>query len=228
MITPLVTVVSYWIVFRFLFGSPIPQYALFLFVGLTVWTLFYGGLQSASLSITGNSALVTKNSFPREIIPLAGIAANGVLVLAMLVIAIPLCIAMSQASVLPLVLLPIIALFLLALTTGLGLLLAGLNVYFRDVSHILTALGLPWFFLTPIFYSYKTLPDLGGNQDLILFLLHYVNFASPFVISIQDVIFFGEWPALTDLVYCAVASALALAIGIIAFKRMSKEMAVEL
>ncbi len=186
LITPLVTVGAYWLVFRFLFGSPIPNYALFLFVGLTVWAFFYTGIQSASVSITQNASLVTKNSFPREIIPISSIAANGVTVVAMLVIAIPLCLIFRQGSLAPLVLLPVIAIFLVAMTVGLGLLLAGLNVYFRDVSHILTALAIPWFFLTPIFYSYSTLPELGGNQDAIVFVLQWVNFVSPYVVATQD------------------------------------------
>lgn len=228
LVTPIVTVAAYWVVFRFLFGSPIPHYALFLFVGLMVWSFFYAGLQAASLSITGNAALVTKNSFPREIIPLSSITANGVTVAAMLAIAAPLCIVVSQESPAPMLALPLIGVCLAALTAGLGLLLAGLNVYFRDTSHILAALGLPWFFLTPIFYSYATLPALGGHQDAIIFVLHYVNFASPFVIATQDALFFGQWPAATDLIYCVAASAIALSAGVIAFRRMAKEMAVEL
>ncbi len=228
LVTPLITVVAYWLVFRVLFGSPIPNFALFLFVGLTVWTFFFTGIQAASVSITQNSSLVTKNSFPREIIPISVILANGVMVLAMLAIAIPLCLILTDGSAWPLVLLPIVALFLFALTMGLGVLLAALNVYFRDVSHILTALSLPWFFLTPIFYSLSTLPDLGGKQAAIVFILHWVNFVSPFMIVSQDILFFGTWPALADLLYCAVASAVFLVVGFWGFRRMSREMAVEL
>ena len=228
LITPLVTVGAYWIVFRFLFGSPIPNYALFLFVGLTVWGFFYTGIQSASVSITQNASLVTKNSFPREIIPLSAMAANGVTIVAMLVIAIPLCIIFKQGEILPIVMLPVVAICLIAMTVGLGLLLAGLNVYFRDVSHILTALAVPWFFLTPIFYSYSSLPDLGGDQEVIAFALHWVNFISPFMVATQDALFFGTWPSAADMIYCAVAGIVFLAFGFWAFRRMAREMAVEL
>lgn len=228
LVTPLVTVGAYWLVFRFLFGSPIPNYALFLFVGLTVWAFFYTGIQAASVSITQNASLVTKNSFPREIIPISSIAANGVTVIAMLVIAIPLCLIFRQGSLAPLIMLPVIAVFLIAMTVGLGLLLSGLNVYFRDVSHILTALAIPWFFITPIFYSFSTLPDLGGNQDTIVFVLHWVNFVSPYVIATQDALFFGVWPGLADMVYCGIVGAVFLGVGLLAFRRMAREMAVEL
>ncbi len=68
---------AYWIVFKFLFGSPIQNFALFMFVGLMVWTLFYGGISVAASSLVANASLVTKVRFPREIIPLASVTAEG-------------------------------------------------------------------------------------------------------------------------------------------------------
>ena len=91
LVTPLVMVGAYWVVFKFLFGSPIPNYALFMFVGMIGWGVFFTGIQMASGSITGNAALITKVNFPREIVPLAAITANGITTAVMLVIAVPLC-----------------------------------------------------------------------------------------------------------------------------------------
>ena len=77
----------------------------------------------------------------------------------MLVVVVPLCIGLGTAkSLVPLVLLPVFLSLAIILTIGGGLLLSALNVYFRDVEHILNALGTPWFFLTPIFYTYASLP----------------------------------------------------------------------
>lgn len=228
LINPLIMVAAYWIVFKFLFGSPIPNYALFMFVGLMVWTLFYGGIQVASSSLVANASLVTKVRFPREIVPLASMTANAVIAGAMLAIALPLCLVLADAAAPPLLLLPLFLALAAALTVGLGLLLAGLNVYFRDVEHILTAIGIPWFFLTPIFYTYATLPESARAHTKLITVLHYGNPIAPFVISVQDVLFFGQWPSVTDAVYCVVAAGLALAIGIVSFKRLEREMAVEL
>ena len=228
LLNPLILVVAYSVVFKFLFGSPIPNYALFLFVGLMVWTLFYGGLTVATSSLVMNSTLVTKVRFPRQIVPLASMTANAVIAGAMLVIALPLCLWLGSGSAVPLVVLPAFLILAMVATAGLGLLLSGLNVYFRDVEHILAAIGVPWFFLTPIFYTYATLPPAAAQHQTVVEILHWGNPISPFVIAIQDTLFFGQWPTLADTLYCLIAACVFIVIGTIAFKRLEREMAVEL
>jgi lipopolysaccharide transport system permease protein len=228
LLNPLIMVGAYWIVFKFLFGSPIPNYALFMFVGLMVWTLFYGGITVASSSLVSNASLVTKVKFPREIVPLASVTANSVIAGAMLVIAIPLCVILGTGSLLPLVVLPVFLVLAAILTYGVGLLLSALNVYFRDVEHILTAIGVPWFFLTPIFYTYATLPASAASHESLITLLHYGNPIAPYVIAVQDVLFFGQWPSVADSVYCVVAAIVMLGIGVVTFRHLEREMAVEL
>ena len=228
LVNPAIVVLAYWVVFKFLFGSPIPNFALFMFVGLIVWTLFYGGLQVAASSLVANSALVTKVRFPRQIVPLASMTANAVIAAAMLAIALPLCVILSDGSAWPLLLLPVVLTLAAGLTIGFGLALSALNVYFRDVEHVLAAIGIPWFFLTPIFYTYASLPDSAKSHQWLIDVLHYGNPVSPFVIVTQDVLFFGAWPATGDLVYCIVAACISLIIGGSIFRRLEREMAVEL
>ena len=228
LINPVVMVGAYWVVFKFLFGSPIQNYALFMFVGLTVWTLFYAGIQVASQSLVSNASLVTKVKFPREIVPLASMTANAVIAGAMLVIALPLCVIFADGLGLPLILLPVFLALACILTVGLGLMLSALNVYFRDVEHILMAIGIPWFFLTPIFYTYSTLPASAQAHGTLVNILHYGNPIAPFIVSVQNVLFFGTWPPLVDSIYCVVAAGLTLAIGVVVFRRLEREMAVEL
>lgn len=228
LITPALTVGAYALVFRFLFQIQIPYYALFLFVGLTAWTFFMGGAQTAASSLVGNANLVKKVWFPRQIVPLSAMTANAVTACAMLVIAVPLCLVLSDGSRLTVLLLPPLLALLLAFTTGFGLIVSALNVYLRDVEHILAALALPWFFLTPIFYTYAELETLADAHGWVIDLLHWANPLSPFVITIQDALFFGRWPSPGDVLYSVAAAAAVLVAGVIVFKRLEREMAVEL
>ncbi len=228
LINPLLVVGAYWIVFKFLFGTPIPNYALFLFVGLMVWSLFFGGLTVGSQSLIANAALVTKVRFPRAIIPAAAISANAVIALVMLAIALPLCIWQSTGSLVPLIALPAFLVLAFAMTVGLGLILSAINVYFRDVEHVIQAVGVPWFFLTPIFYTYATLPEAAQQHQTIIAILHWGNPISPFVIAVQDTLFFGQWPTIGDSLYCVIAAIVALGLGWLTFRRLEPEMAVEL
>ncbi len=227
LVTPLIMVGAYWVVFKFLFGSPIPNFALFMFVGMIGWTVFFGGLSIASQSIVGNPTLVTKVNFPREIVPGSAITANAVTALAMVVIAVPLCLAFPQGSWAPLVFMPVVLVLIFGMTLGLGLIAAGLNVYYRDVEHIITAVGLPWFFLTPIFYTFEQVSQTVTHQ-WVLTVLHYGNPIAPGTIALQDAIFWGRWPAWGDLLYTAVAAVVFLVAGVLIFRRLKREMAVEL
>jgi lipopolysaccharide transport system permease protein len=228
LITPAVMVGAYALVFRFLLRIQIDYYAIFLFVGLTAWTFFLGGVQLASRSLVSNASLVTKVRFPREIVPLAAMTGNAFTAGAMLVIAVPLCIAFPQESALPMLALPPLVLLLTAFTAGLGLLVAALNVYFRDVEHIIGAIGLPWIFVSPVFYTFDTVPGLTGEYEWVTGLLHWANPIAPFLIAIQDSLFFGTWPFWGDVLYSVVAAAAMLAIGWGVFRRLEREMAVEL
>jgi ABC-type polysaccharide/polyol phosphate export permease len=227
LITPAIMVGAYSVVFKFLLRIQIPYYALFLFLGLTVWQFFMGGAQMASGSLVANSTLVTKVRFPRQIIPLASMTGNAVTAGAMLAIALPLCAVFTEGSRLPLLTLPALLLLLGAFTVGFGLLVSAVNVYFRDVEHILAAIALPWIFLTPVFYSFNAVPALADHPWAEA-LLHWANPIAPFVIAIQDAVFWGVWPSGWDVLYMAGVGLAGLAIGLAVFRRLEREMAVEL
>ncbi len=227
LITPAIMVGAYSVVFKFLLRIQIPYYALFLFLGLAVWTFFLGGAQIASGSLVANAGLVTKVRFPRQIVPLAAMTGNAFTAGAMFVIALPLCLLLTTGSIAPVVMFPVLIVMLAMFTVGFGLLVSAANVYFRDVEHILAAISLPWIFLTPIFYSFDAVEGLQG-RGWAEALLHYANPISPFVIAIQDSVFWGRWPALGDVLYSFGMGAAVLAIGWTVFKRLEREMAVEL
>lgn len=228
LITPAIMVGAYSLVFRYLLRVTIPHYALFLFAGLTMWTLFMGGSIAAAQSLVANANLVKKVSFPRRIVPLAAMTGSSFTAAAMFVIALPLCIVFTDGSRATLVLVPVLIVFLVALTIGFGLMVAAANVYFRDVEHILMAIALPWSFISPIFYSFDYVAGLGGVPGWAIDVLHYANPLAPALIAIQEALFFGTWPSPVDVAYAAVAGALVLALGWRIFGRLEGEMAVEL
>jgi lipopolysaccharide transport system permease protein len=213
LVTPAIMVGAYSLVFKFLLRIQIEYYALFLFVGLTVWTFFLGGAQVASRSLVANASLVTKVSFPRQIVPLSALTANAFTAGAMLVVALPLCMLLSEDSLLPLVALPGLIVLLAAFTAGFGLAVAALNVYFRDVEHILGVVLLAWYFLTPVLY-----PISVANDPRELFLLQ-LNPMTGIVVGYQRALLDGlppDWPIFGYSV--AVALALFL-IGFAYFRR---------
>lgn len=228
LINPLVMVTAYWFIFRFVFpsGGTNAPYALFLFTGLATWSTFMGGAQSAASSLVANANLVTKVKFPRQIIPLSAMTGAWFTAGVMFAIAIPLCAVFGHGNRATWLSIPLTLLLLAILTTGFGLLMAAVNVYFRDVEHILGALSLPWFFLTPILFSFDTIGARANGWAIDV--LHYGNFITPFILAIRDPLFNGQWPALGDVLYCVVAACIMFGAGQFVFRRLEPEMAVEL
>jgi len=111
---------------------------------------------------------------------------------------------------------------------GLALLVACLNVLFRDVEHILTAALLPWFFLTPILWSVSTLPDKAKSHHALLDVLRWVNPVAPPIFAVRDALWSGSLPRLADVLYLVAAAAIALVAGALVFRAVDDRIAVEL
>jgi ABC-type polysaccharide/polyol phosphate export permease len=114
------------------------------------------------------------------------------------------------------------------MTFGFALIVSALNVYFRDVEHILGALLLPWFFLTPIFYTPETLPGGVARFRWLADALDWGNWVAPYIYVLRDTLFFGVMPSTGQLVFCVLVSAAFLVGGMYVFRRLEPEMAVEL
>jgi ABC-type polysaccharide/polyol phosphate export permease len=227
LVLPLALMGVYTVVFSVLLDAvSIEHYPLFLLSGLVTWVFFQGALQSSCTSLLGQASLVKQVRFPRQLLPFAVVGTNAVTLLVMLAVVVPVnLIVIPETRSTFWAALPIV-IPLVALVGGLALVLAAVTVVFRDVEHLLTAILLPWFFLTPVFYTFD-LPGIGDHPTLVNFL-HYANPVAPFVIAIRDPLFFGELPKLGDVVYVFAAALVALAAASLVFRRLDDQLAAQL
>lgn len=229
LVTPLVLMGAYTLVFSVLFTVfPIEDYPAFLLTGLAVWIFFAGGLQAGTASVVANANLLKKVAFPRAVVPLSTLSSHLVTFAVMVAALVPVNLIVRPETRATMILLPVLLVALILMTAGAALALSAVNVYFRDVEHVLAAILLPWFFLTPIFYSFDSLPGRVTSREWAVDVLRYGNPVTPYVESIQDVAFFGVWPSAALLAYVAVVTAVLVVVGIVVFRRLEREMAVEL
>jgi lipopolysaccharide transport system permease protein len=225
---PVVLMLVYLVVFSVLLkvqAADYRHYWLFLLAGLPAWVFFATSLQSASRSLVENANLIRKVRFPRQLVPLSMVATQLVSFGVMLAIVVVFSLVyVPEARDTVWLALPLAAL-VVCLVAGVALAVASLNALYRDVEHVVAALLLPWFFLTPVLYSLENVP--GGDNRVLVDAIHYVNFLTPAVESLRDPIFFGRLPAGVDIAYLAVAAALALALGAFVFTRVDDRVAVE-
>jgi homopolymeric O-antigen transport system permease protein len=226
---PLVLMGAYTVVFSVLWRAvDLKYYPLFLLAGLTPWVFFSTALQSASRSLLLSAPLVKRVRFPRQLVPLSVTATHLVTLLVMLAVLVPINLVLLPETRDTIWLVFPLGLLLVALTSGLALVAACANVFYRDVEHLVTALLLPWFFLTPILYTFESLPGAVQRHGTIIDVLYYGNFFTPLVEAIRDPLYFGRLPRVTDVVYSVVAAALALGLGALVFRRVDDDLAVEL
>ena len=229
LVNPLALMGVYLLVFGLLMGNThIPHYWLYLLSGIACWTLFSTSLQSGARSLIDSAELVRKVRFPRQLVSFAVVATQLVTFVVMLAILIVLSLVfIPDARAYVWLSLPLSVLFL-GFVAGLSLIVACLNVVFRDIEHILTAALVPWFFLTPILWDFSYLQGHFQGHHKLLEVLRWGNFVTPPIIAVRDAVWLGHAPRLADVIYLAVAAAVALAAGALLFRRLDDRIAIEL
>lgn len=156
LIRPLAMLAVYYFAIGKFLGAQraIPDFAIYIFTGLTAYQLFSEIVSGSTGSILGNSGLVKKISLPREVFPLSTVGSAlfnfaiqlGVLAAATLVV-------QRVPTGERLLYLPLSAAVLLVWATAFGLVLAAVNVYLRDVQYLVEISLVVLFWTTPTVYS---------------------------------------------------------------------------
>lgn len=227
LLNPLFMMAIYTLVFSlFLHVVRLPNYWAVVLGGILVWTFLSSAITSATSSFVAGSGLITKVYFPVESLSIANVLAhfvNFILSLVVLLVAL----ALAHIPLGPsLVLLPVLVVSTLALALGLGLLLASITVYFRDLEHLVGLALTALFYLTPIIYVLdpRALPHAAARFIWLLKL----NPLTWFLESYHSVLYYGTWPDPALFTLALAASLLALIVGYLTFARVRPRLAEEL
>lgn len=234
-INPMANIAVYSVVFGVFFavdtpvGNPsgLEVYALFLMAGLLPWTFLSNGLSAAAGSVVANESLVKKVYFPRSVLPAAAVAAwfasYGIELLVFG--AILLAVGNMVIPWVPLVL--VLMVFQAAFVLGVGMVLAAINVYFRDVQHFLAIFLNIWFYATPVLYP----PDLPPDRyqalgvDIPVRAILQLNPMAMFVGAYRDLLYHLRFPDLGAWAALGFGSMATLALGILVFSRFEPRLA---
>lgn len=220
LIQPLALLAIYAFVFIKVLGARLPaqadgDFVPFLVTGLWPWVAFSESLNRANTAIQDHAGLLAKTAIPHWILVAAPVLTTyGIhLVGFALVYAIMLLLGKSVGALGLLASIPI-WLLLFFLTLGLGFLLAALQVFVRDIAQMLAQVLALWFFMTPVFYSLEMLPERYR-------FLMSLNPLSAYIEMMRGacLLQFNFDPSL--LAWAAAYSAIAMALGLIVFRRLS-------
>ncbi len=222
-INPLSQVAIYALILSNVLAAKLPgienkyAYAVYLMAGLLCWTLFTEVLGQCLNLFVSQANMMKKMNFPRLTLPLivvgSSFANNILLFAAMLVVFIILghSFGLSLLLYIPLALLTII------FALSLGMILGTLNVFFRDIGHVVPVILQVWFWFTPIVYPEAIIPEEYRH------LLH-LNPVYPIINSYHDVFMYSQFPDLQGVFAILGVSSLLLLAGFTLFRRASSEM----
>jgi hypothetical protein len=111
-----------------------------------------------------------------------------------------------------LLLIPVLILFLVAFTLGMGLILSTLHVFFRDMQFLWSVLVTIWNFATPIFYPDTIISPSFQKLFRLNPLYHICSFS-------RMIILHGASPVPSNYLSCLVSSFIVLAIGLYVFRK---------
>lgn len=197
---PLLMLLVYTFVFTTVFHARWPQsgssgkanFAIVLFIGMIVFTIFGDNVNRAPTLILTNPSYVKRVVFPLETLPVVAMGAtvfNAFVSLIVWLLAYLLLVGVPHATAL---LLPLIILPFVIATLGVSWFLASLGVYLRDVGQTVGIITTAMMFLAPVFYSARNLP--AKFKMLVL-----ANPATFIIEQSRTVLVWGQLPNWTGL-----------------------------
>jgi len=221
LIEPLLLLGVLFVVFSTMFRFEIPNFPIYLLLGIICWNFFKNGTLFALNSLTNRSALITQIYFPRSIPGLsAGITASIMLVFELVVLTIFMVIFGFIPTYTVILLIPILALELV-LILGISLPLSVLNVKYKDTEFIWNIVVHAGFFLTPIFYQFDMMPDYVQNVLQFSPMVQIVTMA-------HHVVLYGTLPSINSILYAVGSISVITVIGYLIFRKYQAKVVEEM
>lgn len=183
MVQPLIQFAVYFLVFGILFGTGSADpagrggmyFAVYLFAGIVLFNSITEGSNRALTSVVDNGNLVKKVAFPCELLPLTNVLVSTTIYAFACGVLLVIGLFLGEVHIgWPILCWPLLVVCNVFFVTGLGLLLAGTNVFARDVQHLYGVFSMAWFFLSPVFWPMSMVAakaaefDVPGIMDYIV------------------------------------------------------------
>ena len=220
-INPLLQVAIYVIILPFVMKTNESNFLIFVLCGIIPWNWFSGTVNTATTSITSDSALINKVYFPREVLPLSLVISTTINFLISCLIIVVFALIMGVGVTWHIVFLPILIIIEFILIYALSLLFSALNVFARDIQYMVAFILSLMFYATPILYNTNVFP----NTVKWIFKL---NPLSQIILSFKDIFYYHSIPQLGNLLIVFIGSLILLVICRFIFIKLSKKFAEEL
>ena len=219
-INPLLSVVVYAIVFHYIMRFNIDHYLIYLISGIIPWTFFTNSVTAGLNSVLYNADIIKKVYFPRAILPISGVTSCLVNFSISCVIVVLFALFSGVGVSFYLLLIPLIAVIQYIFTLGIAFIISAVEIYVRDIEHIITFLISMLFYVTPILYTPSYVPDKFA-------WILKINPLAYIIEAYHSVIYYKELPNLGDLGIVFGISMIVLFLGYKVFDKLQRGFAEE-
>ncbi len=211
-LNPLLSMMVQYIVFSTLFKSDIPNFAVYLLIGIVFFNFFSEATSMGLMAIVGNSSLITKVYIPKYIFPVSRTLSSTINLLISM-IPLLLVVLITRTPITPaILLLPFSIICAVIFCIGMSFILSSAMVYFRDMQFLWSVINMLWMYATPIFYPESILPP----KLMVVFkmnpLYHFIRFSRAIIMN-------GASPEPRAYLFCLIAAFVPLIIGAAVFKK---------
>lgn len=211
---PVLTMAVMALVFTNMFKMSMPgvNYLVYLMTGLVIFNYFSEASNLAMSSVVANFSLINKVYIPKYIFPLSKCLFVGINFLLTLIPLYAIILLTGTGLNIYHLLLPFMFICLLMFTIGMGLILATISVFLRDMFYIYGVVITLWTYMTPIMYDFALIPE---NLQFIFKLnplYWFIKFA-------RDIIIYGAIPIGRVWLCCFASAVVVLGIGLLVFKK---------
>jgi homopolymeric O-antigen transport system permease protein len=217
---PLLQMAVYVVLIDFIFHKSVEDYPLFIFCAILPWKWFTSSVYDAITSVVGQERLIKQIHFPKIILPVASTTAAianfgfGLIPLfALLILFFPHRLSWHVVFI------PLIAAVQFVFTLAFCLLVASLNVFFRDIGNVSRHLLRLWFYLSPGLYALSAVQEETKNNAFITVAIQLNPWTWIFE-SYRNVIYSGTFPYWYHLAAVLGVSVVFLAVTTLLFKRL--------
>jgi ABC-type polysaccharide/polyol phosphate export permease len=219
-INPLLSVLVYAIVFPYIMRIKIENYLIYLITGIIPWTFFTSSINMGMTSILSNADIIKKVYFPRIILPISTVTSCLVNFLISCIIIVLFCLGSGLGISIQIFWLPLVVIIQYIMLLGFTFILSAIEIYMRDIEHIVNFILSMAFYVTPILYT----PDIV--PDNLLWLLK-INPMAYLVNAYRSIFFYQQAPELEGLLIVGIFSICLFLIGYGIFNKLQKGFAEE-
>lgn len=215
-LNPLLMMCVLTAVFSTFFKFQIENFPLYLILGQTLFTFMSDATSGAMHSIIDSAPLIKKIRIEKMLFPIEQVLFHLLNFAISLLAVTAVMLFFKIAPTANLLFLPLLLIYMLLFCTGLGLLLSAFAVFFRDAIHLWGVILTAWTYATPLFYPIDILPDWMMTVMQFNPMYYYVTY-------FREIALYGATPSIGMNAICLIFGLVALAIGILVFRKTQKK-----